>query len=147
MTAVKLIDILQTHNLSFLTGRATHSTAVCAPIDFADLAAERARCYVRDVYNVHVPQGPRATDLPTCHYLPTAAANSLQLGHSPRHEWPHVVHLIIRCSSQLTTTTNFFFLYTHLRNTFDFDFHDLTIFFPFNKSTVLTHFFFSTVHF
>ena len=47
----------QTHNLSYLFGRATRSTGVCAPVYYADLAADRARFYVRDVYNVHVPKG------------------------------------------------------------------------------------------
>ncbi|KAJ9605777.1 hypothetical protein H2200_009626 [Cladophialophora chaetospira] len=51
-----------THNLSYLFGRATRSTGVCAPVYYADLAADRARCYVRDVYHVYVPPNePRPT--------------------------------------------------------------------------------------
>lgn len=40
-----------THNLSFIFGRATRSVGVCTPVYYADLAADRARCYVRNVYN------------------------------------------------------------------------------------------------
>lgn len=40
-----------THNLCYLFGRATRSVGVCPAAYYADLAADRARCYVRNVYN------------------------------------------------------------------------------------------------
>lgn len=40
-------------------GRATRSTGVCAPVYYADLAADRARHFVRGVYNIYVPQNTR----------------------------------------------------------------------------------------
>ncbi|EXJ61629.1 hypothetical protein A1O7_02058 [Cladophialophora yegresii CBS 114405] len=40
-----------THNLCFLFGRSTRSVGVCPPVYYADLAAGRARCYARKIYN------------------------------------------------------------------------------------------------
>ncbi|EXJ83417.1 hypothetical protein A1O1_07040 [Capronia coronata CBS 617.96] len=40
-----------THNLCYLFGRATRSVGVCPAAYYADLAADRARCYVRNVYS------------------------------------------------------------------------------------------------
>ncbi|EXJ87364.1 hypothetical protein A1O3_04323 [Capronia epimyces CBS 606.96] len=45
-------DIAQmTHNLCYLFGRATRSVGVCPAAYYADLAADRARCYLRNVYH------------------------------------------------------------------------------------------------
>jgi hypothetical protein len=58
---LRLSDVAQmTYNLCFILGRATRSTSVCTPVFYADLAADRARHYVRDVYNVqYEPKKPR----------------------------------------------------------------------------------------
>lgn len=39
-----------THHLCFLFGRSTRSVGVCPAVYYADLAADRARCYVRAYY-------------------------------------------------------------------------------------------------
>ena len=44
----------QTHNLCYIFGRATRSVGVATPAYYADLAAERARCYIRAIY---MPRG------------------------------------------------------------------------------------------
>lgn len=70
---MKLITSDQTHNLSYLFGRATRSTGVCAPVYYADLAADRARFYVRNAYNFHVDRGQ---DRPTFVLDPEKPAKS-----------------------------------------------------------------------
>ncbi|KAG9784617.1 hypothetical protein KCU88_g2686, partial [Aureobasidium melanogenum] len=40
-----------THNLCYLFGRATRSVGVCPAAYYADLAADRARCYMRRIYS------------------------------------------------------------------------------------------------
>jgi hypothetical protein len=42
---------VMTHNLCYLYGRATRSVSICPAAYYADLAAERARSYVRYFYN------------------------------------------------------------------------------------------------
>ncbi|KIV81719.1 hypothetical protein PV11_03882 [Exophiala sideris] len=47
-----------THHLCYLFGRSARSVGVCPAIYYADLAADRARCYVRKYYNSEpVPRG------------------------------------------------------------------------------------------
>ncbi|KAK5238289.1 hypothetical protein LTR47_000032 [Exophiala xenobiotica] len=63
----RLQDIAQmTHNLCFLFGRATRSVGVCPAAYYADLAADRARCYNRHIYNpAEKRQFERSTDEPS----------------------------------------------------------------------------------
>ncbi|KAL1959673.1 hypothetical protein VTO42DRAFT_1259 [Malbranchea cinnamomea] len=48
-------DCLQelTHNMCYLFGRATKAVSVCPPAYYADLACERARCYLSKLYDPH----------------------------------------------------------------------------------------------
>ncbi|KAK5463118.1 hypothetical protein LTS15_002831 [Exophiala xenobiotica] len=48
-TADSLEDL--THNLCYLFGRATKAVSICPPAYYADLACERARCYLSKVYD------------------------------------------------------------------------------------------------
>ncbi|KAK5048939.1 hypothetical protein LTR84_005360 [Exophiala bonariae] len=48
-----------THNLCYLFGRATRSVGVCPPAYYADLAADRARIWVRRFYNAPKVDGQR----------------------------------------------------------------------------------------
>jgi hypothetical protein len=48
-TADTLEDL--THNLCYLFGRATKAVSICPPAYYADLACERARCYLSKVYD------------------------------------------------------------------------------------------------
>lgn len=48
-----------THNLCYLFGRATRSVSVCPPAYYADLAADRARVWVRRFYNTPKVDGRR----------------------------------------------------------------------------------------
>ena len=50
-TADALEDL--THNLCYLFGRATKAVSICPPAYYADLACERARCYLSKVYDPH----------------------------------------------------------------------------------------------
>ncbi|CAI6238420.1 unnamed protein product [Periconia digitata] len=46
-------DIIEdvTHNLSYNFGRATRSVSLCTPAYYADLACERGRCYLSDLFD------------------------------------------------------------------------------------------------
>lgn len=48
-----------THNLCYLFGRATRSVSICPPAYYADLAADRARVWVRRYYNAPKVDGKR----------------------------------------------------------------------------------------
>jgi eukaryotic translation initiation factor 2C len=45
-----MTDCLQTHALCYMFGRSTTSVGLTMPSYYADLAADRARCYARNVY-------------------------------------------------------------------------------------------------
>ncbi|KAJ9220490.1 hypothetical protein DTO169C6_7234 [Paecilomyces variotii] len=53
-------DVLEnlTHNLCYLYGRATKAVSICPPAYYADLACERARCYLSGVYNPSPAETP-----------------------------------------------------------------------------------------
>lgn len=42
-------DLIQTHNLCYLFGRATKAVSICPPAYYADLLCTRARCYLGEV--------------------------------------------------------------------------------------------------
>lgn len=46
-------DVLEdlTHNLCYLFGRATKAVSICPPAYYADLACERARCYLAHIFD------------------------------------------------------------------------------------------------
>lgn len=50
-------DILQdlTHNMCYLFGRATKAVSLCTPAYYADLACERARCYLASLFDSPSP--------------------------------------------------------------------------------------------
>ena len=51
-----------THNMCHLFGRATKAVSVCPPAYYADLACERARCYLNGVFD---PSTPPETPAPS----------------------------------------------------------------------------------
>ncbi|KAF7589643.1 hypothetical protein BBP40_004016 [Aspergillus hancockii] len=59
---VNTADILEdlTHNMCYLFGRATKAVSICPPAYYADLVCERARCYLKRVFDEsagHTPTG------------------------------------------------------------------------------------------
>ncbi|KAL2861922.1 putative RNA interference and gene silencing protein [Aspergillus pseudodeflectus] len=52
-------DILEdfTHDLCYLFGRATRAVSICPPAYYADLLCDRARCYLKDVFDGRVQRG------------------------------------------------------------------------------------------
>lgn len=51
LTSVSLY--LQTHNLSYVYGRATRAVSIATPAYLADRLCDRGRCYLYDAYNGH----------------------------------------------------------------------------------------------
>jgi eukaryotic translation initiation factor 2C len=60
-------DIVEdlTHNMCYLFGRATKAVSLCPPAYYADLACERARCYLANLF-----------DTPTLSAAPSATGAS-----------------------------------------------------------------------
>jgi eukaryotic translation initiation factor 2C len=55
-----------THNMCYLFGRATKAVSLCPPAYYADLAWERARCYLASVFDTPTPSAaPSATGAST----------------------------------------------------------------------------------
>jgi eukaryotic translation initiation factor 2C len=56
-------DVLEdlTHNLCYLFGRATKSVSICPPAYYADLACERARCYLGGLLDPSPAASPTAS--------------------------------------------------------------------------------------
>ncbi len=52
-----IADILEdlTHNMCYLFGRATKAVSLCPPAYYADLACDRARCYLANFYDTPAP--------------------------------------------------------------------------------------------
>ncbi|KAJ0421265.1 putative RNA interference and gene silencing protein [Aspergillus carlsbadensis] len=52
-------DVLEdfTHDLCYLFGRATRAVSICPPAYYADLLCDRARCYLKDVFDGRVQGG------------------------------------------------------------------------------------------
>jgi eukaryotic translation initiation factor 2C len=52
-----IADIVEdlTHNMCYLFGRATKAVSLCPPAYYADLACERARCYLSEYFNTPIP--------------------------------------------------------------------------------------------
>ncbi|OAG10813.1 eukaryotic translation initiation factor 2C 2 [Paraphaeosphaeria sporulosa] len=52
-----IADIVEdlTHNMCYLFGRATKAVSLCPPAYYADLACERARCYLASLFDSPVP--------------------------------------------------------------------------------------------
>ncbi|KAL2803243.1 putative RNA interference and gene silencing protein [Aspergillus granulosus] len=52
-------DILEnfTHDLCYLFGRATRAVSICPPAYYADLLCDRARCYLKDVFDGRTQRG------------------------------------------------------------------------------------------
>lgn len=46
-----------THNMCYLFARATKAVSICPPAYYADLACERARCYLSGVFDPATPEG------------------------------------------------------------------------------------------
>lgn len=44
-----------TYNMCYLFGRATKAVSLCPPAYYADLACERARCYLLNLFNTPTP--------------------------------------------------------------------------------------------
>jgi eukaryotic translation initiation factor 2C len=58
-TADTLEDL--THNMCYLFARATKAVSICPPAYYADLACERARCYLSGVFDPATPGGSSVT--------------------------------------------------------------------------------------
>jgi hypothetical protein len=56
-------DIVEdlTHNMCYLFGRATKAVSLCPPAYYADLACERARCYLADLFDTPTPSAAPST--------------------------------------------------------------------------------------
>ncbi|CAN9164259.1 unnamed protein product [Alternaria alternata] len=54
-----IADIVEdlTHNMCYLFGRATKAVSLCPPAYYADLACERARCYLANLFDTPTPSG------------------------------------------------------------------------------------------
>jgi eukaryotic translation initiation factor 2C len=52
-----IADVLEdlTHNMCYLFGRATKAVSLCPPAYYADLACERARCYLSRLFDTPIP--------------------------------------------------------------------------------------------
>jgi eukaryotic translation initiation factor 2C len=50
-----------THNMCYLFARATKAVSICPPAYYADLACERARCYLSGVFDPATPGGSSVT--------------------------------------------------------------------------------------
>lgn len=50
-----------THNICYLFARATKAVSICPPAYYADLACERARCYLSGVFDPVTPGGSSVT--------------------------------------------------------------------------------------
>lgn len=52
-----IADIVEdlTHNMCYLFGRATKAVSLCPPAYYADLACERARCYLASLFDTPLP--------------------------------------------------------------------------------------------
>jgi eukaryotic translation initiation factor 2C len=61
-----------THNMCYLFGRATKAVSLCPPAYYADLACERARCYLSNLL-----------DTPTLSAAPSVAGVSTIGGDGP----------------------------------------------------------------
>ncbi|KAL2842905.1 Piwi domain-containing protein [Aspergillus pseudoustus] len=57
-------DILEdfTHDLCYLFGRATRAVSICPPAYYADLLCDRARCYLKDVFDGRTTRGRSRED-------------------------------------------------------------------------------------
>lgn len=53
---INAADVLEdlTHNMCYMFGRATKAVSICPPAYYADLACERARCYLSNLYDPSV---------------------------------------------------------------------------------------------
>jgi hypothetical protein len=58
-------DLLEalTHNMCYLFGRATKAASICPPAYYADLVCERARCYLREVFDGSTQPTPSSSML------------------------------------------------------------------------------------
>jgi eukaryotic translation initiation factor 2C len=70
-------DIIEdlTHNMCYLYGRATKAVSLCPPAYYADLACDRARCYLANLY-----------DTPAQSAAPSMAGTSVTGGSAPAPE-------------------------------------------------------------
>ncbi|KAG9379766.1 Stem cell self-renewal protein Piwi [Pyrenophora tritici-repentis] len=57
-----IADIVEdlTHNMCYLFGRATKAVSLCPPAYYADLACERARCYLASLYDTPTPSAAQS---------------------------------------------------------------------------------------
>ena len=80
-TGANLEDVAQmTHNLCYTFGRATRSVGLVTPAYYADLAADRARCYMRKYYQPREPGEYKLTDEET--------KQALKLFEPPKQDQP-----------------------------------------------------------
>lgn len=71
-------DIIEdlTHNMCYLYGRATKAVSLCPPAYYADLACDRARCYLAHLYDTPAPSAaPSVTDASAAGGSSAAAAD------------------------------------------------------------------------
>lgn len=61
-TAADALEQL-THNMCYLFGRATKAVSICPPAYYADLVCERARNYLRGIFEAETPAGTPAPSL------------------------------------------------------------------------------------
>ena len=80
-------DIVEdlTHNMCYLFGRATKAVSLCPPAYYADLACERARCYLSDLF-----------DTPTPSAAPSVAGSSTVGGPQQANADDVLIHSTIR---------------------------------------------------
>ena len=77
-----IADIVEdlTHNMCYLFGRATKAVSLCPPAYHADLACERARCYLASLFNTPSPSAvPSVTRTSVAEGTSQPSANDVQI--------------------------------------------------------------------
>lgn len=77
-----IADVVEdlTHNMCYLFGRATKAVSLCPPAYYADLACERARCYLASLFDTPSPSAaPSVTGLSTTEGRWQPSTNDVQI--------------------------------------------------------------------
>jgi eukaryotic translation initiation factor 2C len=83
-----IADVVEdlTHNMCYLFGRATKAVSLCPPAYYADLACERARCYLADLFDTPSPSAaPSVAGASAASGAGTPNASDVQIHEKLRH--------------------------------------------------------------